>query len=66
MKSYFTQRKKLEEDYAESIRRLDAQFIKQCNNLTTTYGTKTWLKLLDQSSRAADCMSKGVETFETV
>lgn len=65
VKSYFTQRKKLEEDYAESIRRLDAQFIKQCNNLTTTYGTKTWLKLLDQSSRAADCMSKGVETFET-
>ncbi|KAL5266948.1 hypothetical protein ACHWQZ_G004105 [Mnemiopsis leidyi] len=66
IKSYFTQRKKLEEDYAESIRRLDAQFVKQCNNLTntTSYCTKTWLKLLEQSTKAANCMSEGVDTFE--
>ena len=68
IKSYFTQRKKLEEDYAESIRRLDAQFVKQCNNLTntTSYCTKTWLKLLEQSTKAANCMSEGVDTFEKV
>ena len=66
IKSYFTQRKKLEEDYAENIRRLDTQFVKQCNNLTNNYCTKTWLKLLDQSTKAADCMSAGVDTFEKV
>ena len=66
VRSYFSQRKKLEEEFAENIRRLDAQYTKQSHNLSTSYCTDTWIRLLEQSTSAADCMSRGVDTFEKV
>eukprot|EP00116_Pleurobrachia_bachei_P004175 sb/3464437/ len=64
IRDYFTARRKLDEDHAEQIRRLDAQFTRQAQVLQSSYCRGTWVKVLEQSSEASACMLEGAQTLE--
>ena len=66
IKSYFNQRKKIEDDYAEQIKKLDIHFLKILNNSGISFFNDVWSKLLNQSTKAANVLTKSVEIFDEV